>query len=100
MTSGTGLVKDFDRMKLEGSGLHSSGLAHEQHMGTSHIPGATTTTIREEKIIRKEGDLSSSSSEGEYEETFDTEGRPIKKKRGLKEKIKGMFHRKHKNTAE
>jgi hypothetical protein len=72
-------------------------------MGMSTIPVATSTTVKEEKIIRKEGrDLSpssSSSSEGEYEETFDTEGRPIKKKRGFKEKIKGMFHRKNKNTG-
>jgi hypothetical protein len=62
------------------------------------MPG--TTTIHEEKIIERRGSLSSSSSsEGEYtEETLDAEGRPIKRKRGLKEKIKGLFGGKHRHA--
>jgi len=65
-------------------------------LGGGHIP-VGSTTIHEEKIIRREGD-DYSSSEGEYEEDFDTEGRPIKKKRGLGAKIKGLFSGKHKHS--
>jgi hypothetical protein len=88
MTSEHGLAKDFDQMKLHSSGLHTSGLAHE------HVPTTTTTTIHEEKFVKRSGSRSSSSSssEGEYtEEGLDAEGRPIKKKRGLGAKIKGLF---------
>lgn len=46
------------------------------------------THIHEEKIVREEH---FDDSEGEIE--YDSYGRPIKKKRGLKDKIKGLLGR-------
>jgi len=71
-------------------------LTHE-HVHTTGLAPTTTTTIHEEKFVKRSGSMSSSSSssDGEYsEQTFDSEGNPIKKKRGFGEKIKGLFRSK------
>lgn len=75
-----------------GSGLHT------QAMG---MPATTTTCVTEERFVKRRGSASSSSSSSdrEYEEDLDANGMPIKKKRGLGAKLKGMFHRK-KHTEE